>query len=53
MNDLALMLKTFEHIAKEGKEYELFESYITRFKTETDEAIIELEELVRSLFARN
>jgi HPt (histidine-containing phosphotransfer) domain-containing protein len=53
MNDLALMLKTFEHLAKEGKDEELYESYITRFKAETDEAIIELEELVRSLFARN
>ena len=35
MNDLTLMLKTFELQAKEGKESELYESYITRFKTET------------------
>jgi HPt (histidine-containing phosphotransfer) domain-containing protein len=43
MNDLALMLKTFELQAKEGKESELYESYIERFKTETDAAVKELE----------
>jgi HPt (histidine-containing phosphotransfer) domain-containing protein len=53
MNDLALMLKTLEHLGKEGKENELFEQYINRFKAETDKAIIELEDLVRNLFARN
>jgi HPt (histidine-containing phosphotransfer) domain-containing protein len=46
MEDLALMLKTFEHQAKEGKEHELYESYITRFKTETEAAISELEDYV-------
>ena len=51
MNDLASVLRTFEHLAKEGKEEGLYESYIKRFKTETDEAIIELDDLVRSLSA--
>jgi len=46
MNDLALMLKTFELQAKEGKESELYESYIKRFKVETDAAVKELEDLV-------
>jgi HPt (histidine-containing phosphotransfer) domain-containing protein len=46
MNDLAIMLKTFELEAREGKESELYESYIKRFKVETDAAVKELENLV-------
>ena len=46
MNDLALMLKSFELQAKEGKETQLYESYIKRFKVETDAAVKELEDLV-------
>ena len=53
MNDLAEMLKTFELQAKEGKESELYESYITRFKTETDAAVTELEDLVNNRLNRN
>jgi HPt (histidine-containing phosphotransfer) domain-containing protein len=49
MNDLASMLKTFELQAKEGKESELYDSYITRFKTETEAAIKELENIVDNL----
>jgi HPt (histidine-containing phosphotransfer) domain-containing protein len=49
MDDLALMLKTFERQAKEGKDYELYESYIARFKAETDEAVKELENHVNNL----
>jgi HPt (histidine-containing phosphotransfer) domain-containing protein len=49
MNDLAFMLKTFELQAKEGKEYELYESYINRFKTDTDSAVRELDDLVKNL----
>ncbi|MEI6048734.1 MAG: Hpt domain-containing protein [Bacteroidota bacterium] len=48
MDDLALMLKTFELQANEGKEHELYESYITRFKVETDAAVKELESLVNN-----
>jgi HPt (histidine-containing phosphotransfer) domain-containing protein len=48
MNDLALMLKTFELQAREGKDSELYESYIIRFKTETEEAVKELEDLVNN-----
>jgi HPt (histidine-containing phosphotransfer) domain-containing protein len=48
MNDLTLMLKTFELQAKEGKESELYESYITRFKTETEAAVKELEDLINT-----
>ena len=53
MNDLALMLKTFELQAKEGKESELYESYITRFKSETEAAVKELEDLVNNLLNKN
>ena len=46
MNGLAAMLKTFELQAREGKESQLYESYILRFKTETDAAVIELEDFI-------
>jgi len=48
MNDLALILKTFELQAKEGKESELYDSYIKRFKTDTDAAVAELEDMVKN-----
>jgi HPt (histidine-containing phosphotransfer) domain-containing protein len=44
MNDLAAMLKTFELQAKDGAESGLYESYISKFKSDTDAAIIELED---------
>ena len=53
MNDLALMLKTFELQAREGKESELYESYITRFKMETEAAVKELEYLVNNRLNKN
>jgi HPt (histidine-containing phosphotransfer) domain-containing protein len=46
MDDLAVMLKTFELQAKDAKESHLYDSYITRFRTETQAAISELEDLV-------
>jgi HPt (histidine-containing phosphotransfer) domain-containing protein len=46
MEELALMLKTFEVQARDGKEPGLYQSYITRFKEDTDSAIAELEDLV-------
>jgi len=49
MDNLATMLKNFELQAKEGKETELYESYIQRFKTETDIAVTELEDYVNKL----
>jgi hypothetical protein len=42
------MLKAFELQAREGKESQLYESYILRFKTETDAAVVELEDLIRN-----
>ena len=46
MDDLAVMLKTFELQARDEKESQLYESYIIRFSTETLGAINELEDLV-------
>lgn len=46
MNELADMLKTFELQAKEGKEPQLYENYLVRFRRETEEAIRELEDIV-------
>jgi HPt (histidine-containing phosphotransfer) domain-containing protein len=48
MNDLALILKTFEQNAKEGKGSELYESYLLKFKMETEGAVNELEYLVKN-----
>lgn len=49
MDDLSVMLKTFELLAKEKRESDLFDEYITRFKTETEGAIKELDNLVNNL----
>lgn len=46
MSKLAEMLKTFELQAKEGRETQLYESYIERFFSETQEAIRELDDLI-------
>jgi HPt (histidine-containing phosphotransfer) domain-containing protein len=46
MSDLATILKTLELQAKEGKELEKYQSYIDRFRTDTAEAIKELDDLV-------
>ena len=46
MNSLAEMLKTFEMQAREGKETQLYEHYVERFKSETEEAIKELDDLI-------
>jgi HPt (histidine-containing phosphotransfer) domain-containing protein len=46
MNELAAMLKTFELQAKEGQEPQLYESYLTKFKSDTEQAIGELEDLI-------
>lgn len=46
MSKLAEMLKTFELQAKEGREPQLYESYIERFFSDTQEAIKELDDLI-------
>jgi HPt (histidine-containing phosphotransfer) domain-containing protein len=49
MSELAVMLKTFELQAKEGKETEKYESYISRFRNETEEALKELDDLISKM----
>ncbi|OFY63091.1 MAG: hypothetical protein A2V64_09640 [Bacteroidetes bacterium RBG_13_43_22] len=49
MNDLAVMLKTFELQAKEGKETEKYESYIMKFRNDTGEALKELDDLISKM----
>ena len=46
MASLAEMLKTFELQAREGKEPQLYEHYLERFKSETEEAIRELDSII-------
>jgi HPt (histidine-containing phosphotransfer) domain-containing protein len=48
MSELAVMLKTFELQAREGKETHLYESYISSFHQDTTEAVKELENLVNT-----
>ncbi len=49
MNDLAVMLKTFELQAREGNEIEKYESYISRFRNDTEEALKELDDLISNI----
>jgi HPt (histidine-containing phosphotransfer) domain-containing protein len=46
INDLAEILKTFELQAREEIETGRYDSYINRFKTDVDAALIELEDLI-------
>ena len=48
MQDLAAILKALEIQAKEGKEIEKYESYVTRFGNDTREAVKELEDLLNN-----
>jgi HPt (histidine-containing phosphotransfer) domain-containing protein len=48
MNDLAAMLKTFELQAKDGVESGQYELYISKFKSDTDAALIELEDYLNN-----
>jgi HPt (histidine-containing phosphotransfer) domain-containing protein len=53
MNELANMLKTFELQARDGMEPQLYESYLERFKSETQEAIAELDDLINNRLKNN
>jgi HPt (histidine-containing phosphotransfer) domain-containing protein len=48
MNDLTIMLKTFELQAKEGKGTEEYSDYISKFRNDTHEALTELDDLIRT-----
>jgi HPt (histidine-containing phosphotransfer) domain-containing protein len=49
LNDLATELKTFEMLAKDGKEVEKYPAFISNFKKETADAVEELEEVAKNL----
>jgi HPt (histidine-containing phosphotransfer) domain-containing protein len=49
MNDLAVMLKTFEQKTKESNEIDKYEMYISKFEQETKGAIEELEIYINNL----
>ena len=53
MNELADMLKTFELQAREGNEPQLYESYVERFKNETQEGIKELDDIIGNRLKKN
>jgi HPt (histidine-containing phosphotransfer) domain-containing protein len=46
MTSLSEMLKTFELQARDAKETQLYESYIERFKNETQEAVREIDDII-------
>ncbi len=48
MNELAIMLKTFELQAKEGTSSEEYVNYITRFRNDTKDALVELDDLINA-----
>lgn len=49
LNDLAAELKSFELMAKAGVDIEKYPAFISRFTTETSEAVAELEEVVENI----
>lgn len=49
MEDLAVMLKTFELEAKEGLNHEKYRSYIDRYSNEATAAVAELDEMLSRL----
>lgn len=46
MEEMAVMLKTFELQAREGIESHLYPQYIEKFRNDTREAVKELEDLI-------
>ena len=49
MNDLAIMLKTFEIEGREGRNKENYKSYIDRYEKEAIQAVGELENYINNL----
>jgi len=49
LNELAIELKTFENIAKVGEEIEKYPVFIKKFRSETEEAVEELNEVVSNI----
>lgn len=49
LNELAVDLKTFENLAKSGIDIEKYPEFIDKFKKETSEAVVELNEVSENL----
>jgi HPt (histidine-containing phosphotransfer) domain-containing protein len=49
LNELANDLKNFENLSKAGQEVEKYPLFIKKFKTETAEALEELDEVVKNI----
>jgi len=49
LDELAKDLKVFENIAKAGTDVEQYPKFIEKFKTETAEAVVELDEVANNL----
>jgi HPt (histidine-containing phosphotransfer) domain-containing protein len=46
ITELAAMLKTFEIQARKGIDPQMYETYIERFRSDVDSALVELEALI-------
>jgi HPt (histidine-containing phosphotransfer) domain-containing protein len=51
IGELAAMLKKFELLTRESAGIESYQSHIERFRTDTDEALVELEDLIENMKA--
>jgi HPt (histidine-containing phosphotransfer) domain-containing protein len=49
LNELAIELKAFENMAKAGIDTEKYPNFINKFKSETSEAILELDEVAANI----
>jgi len=49
MEDLALLLKTFELEAKESRNTDRYQAYISRFESDTRTAVAELDNYIRTI----
>jgi HPt (histidine-containing phosphotransfer) domain-containing protein len=53
MSDLADLLKKFELQARSGDDAHMYESYVERFRSETQVAITELDDLISNRLKKN
>lgn len=49
LNELALELKSFENMAKASEKPETYPAFIAKFREETSEAVVELEEVANNI----
>lgn len=49
LNDLSKDLKTLENLASEGKQTDIYQVLIEKFKKETNNAVTELDEILQNL----